>query len=77
MKTDLEESLILLGIIIALLFVLRIINASGWNGGYCSCGGKWHYQQAIGHRYDTTYLYECDKCGKTKEFYSKYAEVEE
>jgi len=77
MKTELELSLIAMGIAIAILFVRRIINASDWNSGYCSCGGKWQYQQAVVHRYETMYLYECNKCGKTKEFYSKYAEVDE
>lgn len=76
MKTEIEEILITMGILIAILFVCRVVDASGWNGGYCSCGGKWRYQQAVGHRYETMYLYECDKCGKAKEFYSKYAEVD-
>lgn len=43
-----------IGILLALLFILRMINATGWNNGHCSCGGKWVYQQAVGHRYETT-----------------------
>lgn len=39
-----------------------------WNNGYCECGGKWEYEQAVGHRYDTSYIYICDKCGKREEF---------
>lgn len=36
-----------------------------WNNGYCSeCDGQWIYEQAVGHRYDTSYIYVCDKCGK-------------
>ena len=77
MKTDLQAALIIMGIAVGILLVCRIMNASGWNSGYCSCGGKWEYKQAIGHRYETTYLYECDKCGKTIEFFEKYAEAEE
>jgi hypothetical protein len=42
-----------------------------WNNGQCSCGGKWEYVQPIGHAYSTYYLYECDACGKTKEFIKK------
>jgi hypothetical protein len=42
-----------------------------WNNGYCSCGGKWVYDQPIGHQYSTYFLYECDKCGKTEEFTKK------
>lgn len=72
MDTKTEVNLIFIGILLALLFILRMINATGWNNGHCSCGGKWVYQQAVGHRYETTYLYECDRCGKTIEFYEKY-----
>ena len=36
-----------------------------WNNGYCSeCDGQWIYEQAVGHRYSTSYIYVCDKCGK-------------
>ena len=34
-----------------------------WNNGYCSCGGQWEYEQAVGHRVSTSYIYRCDKCG--------------
>ena len=34
-----------------------------WNNGYCTCGGKWEYEQAVGHRGSTSYIYVCDKCG--------------
>lgn len=39
-----------------------------WNNGYCECGGKWEYEQAVGHRSGTSYIYICDKCGKREEF---------
>lgn len=36
-----------------------------WNGGHCDiCDGAWEYEQAVGHMYQTTYIYICDKCGK-------------
>lgn len=35
-----------------------------WNDGHCECGGAWEYEQAVGHRSDTSYIYVCDKCGK-------------
>ena len=35
-----------------------------WNGGECQCGGKWEYEQAVGHRSSTSYIYVCTKCGK-------------
>lgn len=33
----------------------------------CPCGGRYVYQQAVGHRYTTTYIYRCDKCGRVIE----------
>ena len=39
-----------------------------WNNGYHQCGGKWVYEQAVGHRYSTNYIYKCDKCGMREEF---------
>ena len=40
-----------------------------WNGGvHSGCGGHWVYEQAVGHRYTTDYIYRCDKCGYRYEF---------
>ena len=50
---------------VGLLFFLdRGIDTWRWNDGYCSCGGKWQYQQAVGHSYTTGHIYRCTKCGK-------------
>lgn len=65
-----------IAILVALLFICKCINLSGWNGGYHTCGGKWVYMQAVGHQYGTGYLYKCDKCGEVEEF-MEYREVEE
>lgn len=36
-----------------------------WNGGRCDiCGRTWEYEQAVGHRSSTSYIYVCRKCGK-------------
>lgn len=36
-----------------------------WNDGRCDvCGGTWEYEQAVGHRTETTYIYVCHGCGK-------------
>lgn len=36
-----------------------------WNNGRCDvCGGTWNYEQAVGHRYETSYIYVCNECGK-------------
>jgi hypothetical protein len=48
------------------------MNTITWNDGYCKCGGKWEYQEAVGHRYSTNYLYKCDKCGRIVEFENYY-----
>lgn len=40
-----------------------------WNNGHCVCGGEWKYEQAVGHRYDTTYIYVCDECNKRIELF--------
>lgn len=60
-------------VIVILLFwnIASIFDNIRWNNGYHSCGGKWEYVQPVGHAYTTTYLYECDKCGKTHEFGKK------
>lgn len=69
---ELIISLVAVVIIVGLIAVAMLISNSKdvkkWNNGYCSCGGRWEYQQAVGHRYDTDYIYKCDKCGKIEEF---------
>ena len=72
LNVKIKVDLIMIAILMVLLFIFKCINATSWNNGYCSCGGKWIYQQAIGHTYNTYYLYECDKCGKQYEFSKKW-----
>lgn len=63
---------IMLAFIIGIFVVVTAIGGAEdkkvWNNGYCECGGKWVYQQAVGHRCDTDYIYKCDKCGNIHEF---------
>ena len=41
-----------------------------WNDGHCDvCGGTWKYEQAVGHRSSTSYIYVCEDCGKRIELY--------
>lgn len=41
-----------------------------WNNGHCDiCGGAWEYEQAVGHRSSTSYIYVCEGCGKRIELY--------
>lgn len=35
-----------------------------WNDGICTvCGGEYEYEQAVGHKSRTTYIYRCEQCG--------------
>lgn len=57
-----------LGIVLVILFIVYIIcgisDSNTYNHGTCPyCGGTYVYQQAVGHRYYTEYIYICDKCG--------------
>ena len=71
-STETQANLIVIVILLALALVLHIGGSIHddyvWNYGYCDCGGQWVYQQAVGHRYSTYYIYECDKCGTIHEF---------
>ena len=41
-----------------------------WNNGHCDvCGGTWEYEQAVGHRSTTSYIYVCEDCGKRIELF--------
>jgi DNA-directed RNA polymerase subunit RPC12/RpoP len=61
-------TVIIIGVIVVAMYINNSKDLKKWNNGYCSCGGRWEYQQAVGHRYDTDYIYKCDKCGKIEEF---------
>lgn len=69
---ELKAGCIMLAIMIVIMVVVLAFESANdekkWNNGFCSCGGRWEYQQAVGHKYDTNYIYKCDKCGKIKEF---------
>ena len=44
------------------------IDENKWNNGYCEyCEGHMVYDQAVGHKYETGYIYKCEKCGRTIE----------
>lgn len=69
---DWAEAVIFGGII---LFIIAIVflnvccqNNKYNNGVHKGCGGHLIYQQAIGHRYSTSYIFKCDKCGEIMEF---------
>ena len=50
--------------------VSSCFNDKLWNNGHCDiCGGTWQYEQAVGHRSSTSYIYVCEDCGKRIEIY--------
>ena len=64
--------LIAIAILIVVSFIDNIISSNQYNDGICSYGGTFKYKQAIGHRYQTRYLYICDKCGREIEISNYY-----
>ena len=74
---DIQASLITIGIIILILFLSHscssMLSAITYNNGiHEGCGGHWVYDTAVGHRYSTNFIYQCDKCGMTVELDEKY-----
>ena len=72
MNYERETNFITIGIFIALMIVVLIISrgcsTARYNNGICPrCGGKYVYQQAVGHEYFTHYIYRCEKCGNVIE----------
>lgn len=63
---------ILLAIIVILWVLDNVVSENQYNNGICSCGGTFKYEQAVGHRYETRYLYICDKCGRSIEISQYY-----
>jgi hypothetical protein len=43
MDTDTQAKLTMAFILLVIIFILKMVNATSWNSGYCSCGGAWRY----------------------------------
>lgn len=60
-------------LLIILLFIRSCAGSVAYNNGVCQyCGGHYVFQQAVGHRNFTDYMYVCDTCGRmieTSEYY--------
>lgn len=72
-SSEFISTIVIFGLLIGIIFVWsscsKEADIEAWNGGYhVDCGGRWKYEQAVGHRYDTDYIYVCDKCGTRHEF---------
>lgn len=56
-------SIIILFIIIAVICIISH-KPQHINGICAECGGQYEFVQAVGHKYDTSYIYKCNECGK-------------
>lgn len=80
-KYDMKEAVpwIIFGVIVCLVmfacFAKVKMESDDWNNGYHEKdGGKWCYEQAVGHRVSSTYIYSCDICGTRIELGTLYEE---
>ena len=72
-----KEIFVVIGIFVAILLLafgivscMKHADKIEYNNGVCKkCGGHLEYEQAIGHQYDTSYIYKCDKCGDRIELF--------
>lgn len=65
---DLIATIIMIGVVILFISIAVICIISHkpqHNNGICTeCGGQYEFIQAVGHKYDTSYIYKCNECGK-------------
>ena len=77
MRDVLPEIITIIVIVSLCAAIIFGINKAGikhddklWNDGHCDiCGGAWEYEQAVGHRNSTSYIYVCYDCGKRIELF--------
>ena len=77
MRDYLPEIISIIAILSLCAAIIFGVNKAGvkhddilWNDGHCDvCGGAWEYEQAVGHRTSTSYIYVCEGCGKRIELY--------
>ena len=55
-------SIIILFVAIAVIYIITY--EPQHNNGVCKCGGQYEFVQAVGHKFDTSYIYKCNECGK-------------
>lgn len=67
-KEELFVSLGIFALIVAMVFLAvkceKCISSDKYNNGNCECGGHYEYLEAVGHKYSTTYIFFCNKCGR-------------
>lgn len=72
-----KESIIMIFMLIFIIFLsyscsVTVSDHIYNNGIHEGCGGHWVYDTAVGHKYTTNFIYQCDKCGITVELSDKY-----
>lgn len=73
MKNIILAILIVIILVIIVYFIGDTISSNEYNNGICTrCGGSYAYQQAIGHQFTTSYMYQCNKCGNVIEIGTYY-----
>lgn len=59
---------IVIAILVAIIMLTNIMSFNEYNNGICrDCGGRFVYQEAVGHRRSTHYIYICENCGNLVE----------
>ena len=58
-------------IIIAFVLISDTHYKTKYNNGICHCGGHLIYQEAVGNRNTTSYIFKCDECGEMSEYNSR------
>lgn len=50
-------------ILVVLLCIRSCVSVDTYNDGICPyCGNHYIYQQAVGHKFWTNYIYQCEYC---------------
>ena len=67
-REDLISIIAIIGIVIFFVGITVfciISHKPQHSNGICTeCGGQYEFVQAVGHKYDTSYIYKCNECGK-------------
>lgn len=67
--TETGIRLLIIAILLVIVFICICCQNNEYNNGvHKGCGGHLVYQQAVGHKYQTSYIFKCDKCGEILEF---------
>lgn len=66
-REDFITTIIMIGFAIffvGVIVICIIFYKPQHNHGICKCGGQYEFVQAVGHKFSTSYIYKCNKCGK-------------